>query len=97
VSALEIPGLRDDAVQDYVRHLQGTVRSKRHKAEYEKAGNIVLEDLLDLDQVYRDYKPGFFIARDVKKAPAEQFIRDIPAVVDHQKANKSQVQKFGKD
>ncbi|KEF51031.1 uncharacterized protein A1O9_12915 [Exophiala aquamarina CBS 119918] len=91
VSALEIPGFRDDAVQDYVRYLQGTVRSQRHKAEYEKAGNIVLEDLLDLDQVFRDYKPDFFIARDVKKAPAEQFIRDIPAFVEHQKANASQV------
>jgi len=97
VSALEIPGFRDDAVQDYVRYLQGTVRSKRHKAEYEKAGNIVLEDLIDLDQVYRDYKPEFFIAREVKEAPAKQFIRDIPAFIEHQKANASQVQEFGKD
>ncbi|KIV89770.1 hypothetical protein PV10_07148 [Exophiala mesophila] len=51
LSALNIPGYHDDAVKDYVRYLQGQVRNERHQAEFEKAGDIVLEDFMDLDQV----------------------------------------------
>lgn len=37
VSALEIPGYRDDAVQDYVRYLPGKGRSEKHRAEFQKS------------------------------------------------------------
>lgn len=49
VSALDIPGFRDDAVRDYVEYLQGNVRNKKHRDEFEKVGKIVLDELLDLD------------------------------------------------
>jgi hypothetical protein len=83
VSALDIPGYRDDAVKDYIQYLQGKVRSKPHKEQFEKAGNIVLDDFLDLDQVYQEQNPEFFTAREVELAPAIQFIKDIPAFVKH--------------
>jgi hypothetical protein len=70
VSALDIPGYRDDAVQDYVEYLKGKVRNKKHRDEFEKAGKIVLDELLDLDQVYQENKPEFFTAREVKLAAA---------------------------
>ncbi|KIW36635.1 uncharacterized protein PV06_11147 [Exophiala oligosperma] len=91
VSALDIPGFRDDAVKDYVHYLQSKVRNKRHQAEFEKAGNIVLDDFLDLDQVYQEHNTDFFTARDVKLAPAIQFIRDIPAFVRHRQAKDNYV------
>lgn len=89
VSALDIPGYRDDAVQDYVEYLKGKVRNKKHRDEFEKAGKIVLDELLDLDQVYQENKPEFFTAREVKLAAAAQFIRDIPAFVRHKQGNDS--------
>lgn len=49
MSALDIPGFRDDAVQGYVEDLQGNVRNKKHGDEFEKVGKIVLDELLDLD------------------------------------------------
>lgn len=63
VSALDIPGFRDDAVRDYVRYLQGKVRSKKHRDEFEKAGKIVLDNFLDLEQVYQEQNANFFCRR----------------------------------
>lgn len=97
MSALDIPGYRDDAVKDYVHYLQGKVRSKRHQTEFEKAGNIVLDDFLDLDQVYQDHNAEYFTARDVKLAPAIQFIKDIPAFVKHRQANEAEYGTFEKN
>ncbi|KIW36996.1 uncharacterized protein PV06_10894 [Exophiala oligosperma] len=47
VSALDIPGYRDDAVWDYVEYLQGKVRNHRHREEFQKAGSIELDELLE--------------------------------------------------
>ena len=81
VSVLDIPGYRDDAVQDYVRYLQGKVRSKKHREEFRKCGDIVLDNLSDLEEVRRKLTPKFFTERNVEESPANQFIRDIPAFV----------------
>lgn len=88
-NALEIPGFRDDAVKDYVEFLKSKVRSQKHREEFEKAGNIVLDDLLDLDQVYNEHKVEFFTSRRVKLAPAKQFIRDIPLFVQHRQVSQN--------
>src|SRR4051794_33318129 len=84
VSALDIPGYRDDGVQDYVRYLQGKVRSRKHRDEFQKAGNIVLDKFFDLEQVRQELTAKFFTEKEVEEAPAIQFIRDIPAFVKHQ-------------
>jgi hypothetical protein len=81
VSALDIPGYRDDAVQDYVRYLQGKVRSRKHREEFQKCGDLVLDNLSDLEEVRLKLTPKFFTERNVEESPANQFIRDIPAFV----------------
>lgn len=87
VSALDIPGFRDDAVEDYVRFLQGKVRSRTRRDQYLKIGNVILDRLFDLEQVHRKLTPEFFMEEDVniKEGPAEQFIRDIPAFAQFQR------------
>lgn len=88
-SPLDIPGYRDDAVKDYVQYLQGQWRSEKHKDQFEKAGNVVLDGYLDLDQVYKEQQPDFFTDHDVERGIATLFIKYIPVFAKRRKLNSS--------
>lgn len=47
------------------------------KAEFQKACDIMLNNGLDLEQVYEDKDPEFFIRRRVKKGIARRFVNEI--------------------
>jgi hypothetical protein len=74
---LEIPGPRDAAVIAYSEWQQSNVVDEALKEEFRKSCNATLEDLLDLEQVYEDQDPGFFVQSGVKRGVARRFVSDI--------------------
>lgn len=49
------------------------------KTEYRKARDATLLDGLDLQQIYKDQDPDFFIKSGVKRGVARRFVGDIGA------------------
>ena len=81
---LNIPGLRDVAVTEYTDWQQSKVRDLTLGSEFQKAGDIALADGLDLEQVYEDQNPDFFVRRGVKIGIARRFVGDIRDWVKHE-------------
>lgn len=77
VSRLDIPGPRDLAVVGYVKWQQAKVVDEAQKAEYQKAGDAILGEMMDLELAYKDQDPGFLIKSDVKVGVARRFVGDI--------------------
>jgi hypothetical protein len=76
-ACLDIPGPRDMAVKAYSEWQQSNVIDEALKAEFRKAGEVTLQDGLDLEQVYEDQDSLFFIQSGIKRGVARRFIRDI--------------------
>lgn len=74
---LDIPGPRDAAVIAYSEWQQSNVADEVLKDEFRKACVATLEDGLDLEQVYEDQDPGFFVQSGVKRGVARRFVSDI--------------------
>jgi hypothetical protein len=74
---LDIPGPRDAAVIAYSQWQQSNVVDEALKEEFQKACNATLEDGLDLEQVYEDQDPGFFVRSGIKRGVARRFVSDI--------------------
>jgi hypothetical protein len=74
---LDIPGPRDAAVIAYSEWQQSNVVDDALKGEFQKACDATLEDGLDLEQVYEDQDPGFFVGYGVKRGVARRFVSDI--------------------
>ena len=74
---LLIPGLRDVAVQDYCEWQQSQVRDESLKAEFQNAGNVVVAEGYDLEQINEDQDPEFLIKQGVKRGIARRFVNDI--------------------
>jgi hypothetical protein len=77
IISLDIPGPRDVAVRLYSEWQQSNVADERLKTEFQKACDVSLDDGLDLEQVYEDQDPEFFIQSGVKRGVARRFVRDI--------------------
>lgn len=76
-SCIDIPGPRDAAVLAYSKWQQSNVVDKVLKSEFRKAYDAALQDSLDLEQVYKDQDPGFFIQAGVKRGVACRFVSNI--------------------
>jgi hypothetical protein len=76
-ASLDIPGPRDLAVLAYSDWQQSNVVDEAQKTEYQKACDLVLLEMLDLEQVYEDQNPAFFIQDGVKSGVARRFVSDI--------------------
>lgn len=76
-NSLHIPRLRDIVVKEYSDWQQSKVDDEVLKVEFQKARDMALEDGLDLEQVYKDQDPDFFIKQGVKRGIARRFIRGI--------------------
>jgi hypothetical protein len=74
---LDIPGPRDAAVLAYSEWQQSNVVDQALKEEFRKACDATLEDGLDLEQVYGDQDPGFFVRSGIKRGVARRFVSDI--------------------
>ena len=77
VNRLDIPGHRDAAVKKYSDWQQSQVIDKTLKLEFQKACDVTLADGLDLEQIYQDQDPEFFIEKGIKRGIARRFVGDI--------------------
>ncbi|CAG8091831.1 unnamed protein product [Penicillium nalgiovense] len=77
LSPLEIPGLRDVAVKEYGEWQVSNVENDSLKSAFREVCDVMLENGLDLDQVYRDQDPHFFIEKGIKIGIARRFVEDI--------------------
>ncbi|KAJ5820548.1 hypothetical protein N7474_006139 [Penicillium riverlandense] len=75
---LEIPRPRDVAVKECVEWQQSNVTDDNLKPAFRQACDVTLEDGLNLEQVYKDQDPEFFIGKGIKKGIARRFVQDIP-------------------
>jgi hypothetical protein len=82
---LEIPGPRDLAVKEYSEWQQSHVTDDGLKDAFRQACDVMLDDGLDLEQVYKDRDPEFFIGKGIKKGIARRFVEDIPSWVQNVK------------
>lgn len=67
IKRLDIPGHRDEAVEDYCTWQQSKVKKPTLKVEYKEARDIIIEDGMDLEMIHRDPNPEFLTQRGVKK------------------------------
>lgn len=74
---LDIPGLRDAAVQAYCDWQQTKVGNEEWKNEFQRACDVALDDGLDLEQIDELRDPEYFKSRGVKWGIARRFVRDI--------------------
>jgi hypothetical protein len=86
-TCLDIPGPRDLAVKEYSEWQQSNVVDEKLKTEFGKACKVALQDGLDLEQVYEDQDPGFFIRKGVKLGVARRLVHDIEGWVKRYKPN----------
>lgn len=81
---LEVPGFLDAAVEDYSDWQKSRVRGYDQKDDIQNMCDVALEHGLDLQQLYDDHDPDFFISRGIKIGVARRFIRDISYWVQQQ-------------
>lgn len=67
---LDLPGPRDDAVEDYCAWQQSKVNRPTLKVEYQKACDVIIEDGMDLELIHQDPNPDFLIKRGIKRGIA---------------------------
>ena len=79
---LEIPGFLDDAVTAYIDWQQSRMRKDNLKSEFRRAGALALADGLDLEQIYEEQDPDFFIRQGVKRGITHRFVHDIKVWVE---------------
>ncbi|KAH7061005.1 hypothetical protein BKA63DRAFT_573482 [Paraphoma chrysanthemicola] len=81
---LDVPGFLDAAVEEYSDWQQSRVRREDQKEDIRKLCDMALEHRLDLQQLFNDQDPDFFISRGIKLGVARRFIGDIPYWVQQQ-------------
>jgi hypothetical protein len=69
----------------YSEWQQSKVDDEDLKTEFQKACDVALKDGLDLEQIFGDRDPGFFIQSGVKRGVARRFIHDIAGWVEQYK------------
>jgi hypothetical protein len=74
---LDIASFLDTAVEAYSDWQQSRVRREDQKDEIRKLCDIALDHGLDLQQLYDDQDPDFFVKQGIKVGIARRFIRDI--------------------
>ena len=77
LSPLDIPGPRDEAVKEYSEWQVSNVTDNTLKAAFRQVCNVMLENGLDLEPVYKDQNPEFFIGKGIKMGIARHFVEVI--------------------
>jgi hypothetical protein len=77
INRLDIPGTRDEAVEEYCAWQQMQVKKLDLKAEFQKACDLIIEDGLDLELVHQDQNPDFLVKRGIKRGIAQRVVGDI--------------------
>lgn len=74
---LDIPGLRDIAIKEYCEWQVTNIENDSLKFAFREVCDMMLENGLNLNQMYRDQDPHFFIEKGIKIGIARRFVEDI--------------------
>jgi hypothetical protein len=74
---LNIPGFRDDAVEEYCARQKSQNKRLELKLEYQKACDVITKKGKDLELIRRNPNPKFLIDEDVLEGIAEHIVKDI--------------------
>lgn len=74
---LKIPGFRDVAVKEYGEWLASNVSDETLKAAFRQASDVTLSDGFDLEHIYKDQNPEFFVGKGIKPGIARSFVENI--------------------
>lgn len=74
---LNIPGFKDVAVKEYGEWLTSSVEDDALKAAFRQACDVTLSDGFDLEHIYKDQNPEFFVAKGIKPGLARSFVENI--------------------
>ena len=77
LNRLNIPGFRDDAVEEYCNWQKSQNKRPELKLEYQKACDVIIKRGSDLELIRRNPNPKFLINADVLEGVAEHVIGDI--------------------
>jgi hypothetical protein len=77
INRLDIPGTRDEAVEEYYAWQQKQVKRQDLKAEYQKACDYIIKDGMDLELIHQDQNPDFLEKRGIKRGIALRVVGDI--------------------
>lgn len=85
VVSLKIPGFKDVAVKEYGEWLASNVSNDTLKAGFRQACDITLSDGFELEHIYRDQNPEFFVGKGIKPGIARSFVENIREWVENVK------------
>lgn len=77
VGPLKIPGFRDVAVKEHGEWLASSVSDDTLKAAFRQACDVTLSDGFDLEHIYKDQTPEFFVRKGIKPGIARIFVENI--------------------
>jgi hypothetical protein len=77
MSSLEFPSPRDVALKEYGEWQMSNVENDALKSAFRQVCDVMLDNGLDLEQVYKDQDPKFFIEIGIKLGIARRFVEDI--------------------
>lgn len=82
---LNIPGYRDVAVKEFGEWLASSVSDGTLKAAFRQACDVALSDGFDLEYIYKDQTPEFFVGKGIKPGIARSFVENIREWVENVK------------
>lgn len=74
---LKIPGFKDVAIKEYGEWLASSVSDDTLKAAFRQACEVTLSDGFDLEHIYKDQDPEFFVGKGIKPGIARSFVENI--------------------
>lgn len=77
IGPLKIPGFKDVAVKEYGEWLASSVSDDTLKAAFRQACDVTLSDGFDLEHIYKDQNPEFFVGKGIKPGIARSFVENI--------------------
>lgn len=75
VGSLKIPGYKDVAVKEYGEWLISNVSDDTLKAAFRRACDITLSDGFELQHIYKDQNPEFFVDKGIKLGITRSFVK----------------------
>jgi hypothetical protein len=77
MSPLDIPGFKDVAVKEYGERLASNVCDDTLKDGFRQACDITLSDGFELEHIFKDQNPSFFVHKGIKPGIARSFVENI--------------------
>lgn len=79
VTRLDLPGPRDEVVEEYCAWQEDQVRRDDQKEDYRKACHYLIQNNIDLEEAYEDHNVAYDLQEKakVKRGAAWRVVRDV--------------------